>query len=324
MKYKWSSAVFTILSIAVVPAVTHAQELRGRTTQSGTIINVGSRLCIEVAQGSSQEGARLQQGECRNGQGEWEVRELGNNEFAIQNRSSGLVMDVQQASAQDGATILQSIRTRLRDKAFKTELVMPDKVFEDKLELKENLTTQINSIIATVNVAGTNLKNELKDLNTELLQFTTPPPELAPNGYVLRVPVGSAQNFYQRYAQLTPEEKRPWMLHTVERGESLRSIARTYGLTTEQLASYNNIDADNKVKRGTRIRVPMTVMSPSAVDWHSTMWFPTACRRLPRVFKSLTVVFVAKDGCWLDLPSGLGFPRHVLRRCGSNANSFSK
>lgn len=107
MKYKWGSAIFTTLAIVVVPAVTHAQELRGRTTQSGSIVNVGSRLCIEAAQGSSQEGARLQQGECRNGQGEWEVRELGNNEFAIQSRSSGLVMDVQQASVQDGATVQQ-------------------------------------------------------------------------------------------------------------------------------------------------------------------------------------------------------------------------
>ena len=107
MKYKWSSAVFTTLAITAVTGLTHAQELRGRTIHSGTIINVGSRLCVEIAQASLLEGGRLQQGECRNGQGEWEVREVGNNEFAILNRSSGLVMDVQQASAQDGATIQQ-------------------------------------------------------------------------------------------------------------------------------------------------------------------------------------------------------------------------
>ena len=107
MKFKWSGAVLTILAIAAVSGVTHAQELRGRTIHNGTIVNVGSRLCIEVAQASLQEGARLQQGECRSGQSEWEVRELGNDEVAIQNRSSGLVMDVQQSSAQDGATVQQ-------------------------------------------------------------------------------------------------------------------------------------------------------------------------------------------------------------------------
>ena len=140
-----------------------------------------------------------------------------------------------------------------------TNITMDKPMVFDTVRVRESV--DLNALGKAAGVTGL----ELKDLNTELLQFTTPPPELAPNGYVLRVPVGSAQNFYQRYAQLTPEEKRPWMMHTVERGESLRSIARTYGLTTEQLASYNNIDADNKVKRGTRIRVPMSVMSPSAV-----------------------------------------------------------
>lgn len=37
---------------------------------------------------------------------------------------------------QDGHAILASTQNRLRDKAFKTEVVQPDKVFEDKLELK--------------------------------------------------------------------------------------------------------------------------------------------------------------------------------------------
>ncbi|MBT9612800.1 MAG: MBL fold metallo-hydrolase [Burkholderiales bacterium] len=37
---------------------------------------------------------------------------------------------------QDGHNILASTRSRLRDKAFKTELATPDKIFEDKLELK--------------------------------------------------------------------------------------------------------------------------------------------------------------------------------------------
>jgi len=37
---------------------------------------------------------------------------------------------------QDGHNILESTRGRLRDKFFKTELVSPDKVFDDKLELK--------------------------------------------------------------------------------------------------------------------------------------------------------------------------------------------
>jgi len=121
----------------------------------------------------------------------------------------------------------------------------------------------LNAIGTAAGVSGL----EIKSLNPELLQSSTPPVEVCgPGGYCLKVPAGSVQKFYERYAKLTPEEKRPWLIHTVERGESLRSIARTYGLTTEQLADYNNIGTTEKVKRGRRLRVPMSVMAPSAVS----------------------------------------------------------
>ena len=107
---------------------------------------------------------------------------------------------------------------------------------------------------------------EIKSLNPELLQPSTPPVEICgPEGYCLKIPSGTVKKFAERYARLTPEEKRPWLIHTVERGESLRSIARTYGLTTDQLADYNNISSSEHVKRGSRLRVPMTVMAPGVV-----------------------------------------------------------
>ncbi len=130
----------------------------------------------------------------------------------------------------------------------------------DTVRVKEAVDLNALAIAANANV------QDLKDLNTELLQYSTPPPELCPaDGYVLRVPVGSASNFYTKYASLTPEQKRPWMLHTVERGETLKSIARTYGLSADQLAAYNNMDPSERIKRGSRIRVPMSVMAPGSV-----------------------------------------------------------
>jgi membrane-bound lytic murein transglycosylase D len=120
----------------------------------------------------------------------------------------------------------------------------------------------LNAIGTASGVSGL----EIKDLNPELLQPSTPPVEICgPGGYCVKIPVGTAKQFYERYAKLTPEEKRPWLIHTVERGESLRSIAKTYGLTVDQLADYNNLSSTEKVKRGTRIRVPMSVMAPAAV-----------------------------------------------------------
>jgi membrane-bound lytic murein transglycosylase D len=120
----------------------------------------------------------------------------------------------------------------------------------------------LNAIGHAAGVSGL----EIKELNPELLQSSTPPTEICgPGGYCVKVPAGTAQKFYERYAKLTPEEKRPWLIHTVGRGESMKSIAHTYGLTTDQLADYNNMSPSEKVKRGKRLRVPMSVMAPHAI-----------------------------------------------------------
>ncbi len=42
----------------------------------------------------------------------------------------------------------------------------------------------------------------------------------------------------------------------------MRSIAKLYGLTSTQLAEYNDLSSGGHVKRGERLRVPMTVMAP--------------------------------------------------------------
>jgi membrane-bound lytic murein transglycosylase D len=120
---------------------------------------------------------------------------------------------------------------------------------------------------------------DIKSLNPELLQPSTPPVEICgPEGYCLRIPSGTVKKFVERYARLTPEEKRPWLIHTVERGESLRSIARTYGLTTDQLADYNNISSSEHVKRGSRLRVPMTVMAPGVVPSSEALALTTSSK----------------------------------------------
>ncbi|HZK76616.1 MAG TPA: transglycosylase SLT domain-containing protein, partial [Candidatus Kapabacteria bacterium] len=104
---------------------------------------------------------------------------------------------------------------------------------------------------------------EVKELNPELLQPSTPPMELcSPDGYCLRLPAGSSTNFYDRLAAIPTSERRPWLVHTVGRGETMKSIAHLYGIDPQQLASYNDMTSRERVRRGERLRVPMTVMGP--------------------------------------------------------------
>ena len=120
---------------------------------------------------------------------------------------------------------------------------------------------------------------EVKELNPELLQPSTPPMELCgPDGYCLRLPAGTSSNFYERLAAIPQSERRPWLMHTVTRGETMRSIAHLYGIGPEQLASYNGMTLRERVRRGERLRVPMTVMAPQTGSAASTAPEATAVR----------------------------------------------
>jgi membrane-bound lytic murein transglycosylase D len=96
--------------------------------------------------------------------------------------------------------------------------------------------------------------DSLKGLNTELVRNCTPPGR----EYKLKVPVGTAQSFTRRFTALTDDEKRPWVMHTVARGETVNAIARKYGVSTTDIASVNNISGFNaKLRRGTTLRIPV-------------------------------------------------------------------
>jgi len=73
------------------------------------------------------------------------------------------------------------------------------------------------------------------------------------------------------WAQQTPSSKETknskeyynYFFHTVERGETLYSIATMYGVTVSAIQKLNGI-TENSVKTGTRIKIPQTVSVPDA------------------------------------------------------------
>lgn len=109
MKFISMRTAFALLVVGLFAGLSQAQDGRNRAIHSGTIIGVGSRLCMELTQASAQEGVRIQTGDCRNtdARGDWDVTDLGNGEVAIVNRATGLVLDVTNASRDDGAAVQQ-------------------------------------------------------------------------------------------------------------------------------------------------------------------------------------------------------------------------
>lgn len=109
------------------------------------------------------------------------------------------------------------------------------------------------NLAALATCAGISL-DSLRSLNPELVRTCTPPNVR----YALKVPKGTSNITSQRFASLTDDEKRPWLNHTVARGETLASIARRYNVSAADVASVNGLKGYKaKVRRGSALRIPV-------------------------------------------------------------------
>ncbi len=99
----------------------------------------------------------------------------------------------------------------------------------------------------------------IRELNPELVQWCSPP---GYKGYVLRVPAGKAEEFRKNYASLPDDQKRSMLVHKVRRGETLRSIARKYGISTSVLAEANRLRS-HRLGVGKSLAIPLAATSAS-------------------------------------------------------------
>jgi membrane-bound lytic murein transglycosylase D len=100
----------------------------------------------------------------------------------------------------------------------------------------------------------------LQELNPELLRMFTP---AGVTGYRLRIPLGSKDNFLKNYAEVPADQKKQWVMHKVQKGQTLAKIATKYGLTPSVLREINNIKSNRPLKVGTSLAIPV---SPEEVE----------------------------------------------------------
>jgi membrane-bound lytic murein transglycosylase D len=101
--------------------------------------------------------------------------------------------------------------------------------------------------------AGTT-EEVLRELNPELVQWCTPP---ATKGYQLRVPPSSVPAFAERYAAIPDDQKKDYVVHTIRRGESLRSIAARYGVPVAVLRESNSLKSSRRLGVGKNLVIPV-------------------------------------------------------------------
>jgi len=110
--------------------------------------------------------------------------------------------------------------------------------------------------LAVIAKCARTTEEEIRELNTELLQGITPPNAKA---YRIRIPQGSMATFAANFEKLTPEEKAPWFYHTAQKGETVQSIAKMYTLSPIELANLNELSSyKNKLQEGKDIRIPIS------------------------------------------------------------------
>lgn len=109
-------------------------------------------------------------------------------------------------------------------------------------------------LAAVANAAGV-AADSVSELNPHLLRGMTPPGD----SLWVRVPVGRATGFDERFGALEPDERRALERIVSKKGQTMLSIAKKQGVTSKQLAWYNPMVAKLKsgaLRAGQAIYVP--------------------------------------------------------------------
>jgi membrane-bound lytic murein transglycosylase D len=104
----------------------------------------------------------------------------------------------------------------------------------------------------------------LKEMNPELIQPFTP--AKYPNGYPLKVPTLTYEQFASNLSSIPEDAKLQYMVHVVSKGETLSRIAANYQVSTKSLASVNSLSTRSRLKSGTEIKIPLEGYSDSDVE----------------------------------------------------------
>jgi membrane-bound lytic murein transglycosylase D len=107
--------------------------------------------------------------------------------------------------------------------------------------------------------AGTSL-DQVRILNPQLRRMATP----AGRTFDVKVPVGTGESLGRCLSALPPEKRVQFRTHVVARGQTLSTIARSYGARTQDIASANGISSLKRLAVGTELIIPIEASVRSA------------------------------------------------------------
>src|SRR6266700_864117 len=93
---------------------------------------------------------------------------------------------------------------------------------------------------------------ELQELNPSLLRMTTPK-----GHFELHIPAGTAEKYRAAITAIPPDMRLWWRYHTVEPGDTLMSVARSYRTTLGTIAEANQLDTSANIEAGAKLIIPI-------------------------------------------------------------------
>jgi membrane-bound lytic murein transglycosylase D len=105
---------------------------------------------------------------------------------------------------------------------------------------------------------------ELAALNPSLMRMTTPPSSLLTAPFDLHVPVGTATLFQQRIAEIPEDRRTTWRYHRITPEDTLASLARSFHISVEQLATANQLHTVDTLDNVDALVIPVTPVSAPA------------------------------------------------------------
>ena len=104
---------------------------------------------------------------------------------------------------------------------------------------------------------------EILALNPGLLRLTTPPAGILAGSFDLHLPPGTTTLYLQRINEIPEEKRAQWRYHRVTPDDTLASVARSYRVSIEQLATVNQLHASDSLSDVDALVVPVApVASP--------------------------------------------------------------
>jgi peptidoglycan lytic transglycosylase D len=111
---------------------------------------------------------------------------------------------------------------------------------------------------------------EILALNPGLLRLTTPPSGVMSASFDLHLPPGTATLYQQRIAEIPTERRNQWRYHRVTPDDTLASVAHSYHVTVEQLATVNQLHTSDPLDNTEALVIPVPM--PSAPATHAEVY----------------------------------------------------